>query len=154
MVVEYLVEQYSDDLIVYRNGVEYIRVKRKFNWGGWLLASYFYKGKEILNTRRRVTIGLSLRIDNQDLPEHIELVRSKKGKYSLHIADKVLSIKRAFLKNPCYTFLSNDEVKGYVNTATFSMKLPYTFNVFFQAEEDINFYLLLFFLMDQAPVDI
>ena len=63
--------------------------------------------------------------------------------------NNLLQVKRKYFKNPLYLLYANTEIKGEVKTKLHGFaESPKVYHVTFYKQNDINFYLLLLFLMN------
>jgi hypothetical protein len=151
-MLHYIVKQYTDDIFVYQNTVEYMTVKRSFDIFGKLTSKFFQDGKLILETGYDIFLFRKfLSIKYQNLPVSLEL-KKMKGNYILIQDSNFLSVKRKYFKNPLYQLYSNKEIKGDVNSKVNGFaETPTIYNVLFSTDSDVNFYLLLLFIINLPP---
>lgn len=151
-MLEFVVKQYTDDIFVYQNFAECLTVKRSFNLLGKLTSKFFQGDKLILETGYDIFFFRKfLSIKYQNLPVALEL-KKVKGNYILVNDDNSLSVKRRYFKNPLYQLYSNNEIKGNVNSMVNGFtETPTLYYVLFITDSDLNFYLLLLFLINLPP---
>lgn len=151
-MLDCVVHQYADDLIAYEKDIEYLKVKRHFNLSGRLVSTFFQEGKIILETGYLIFLFRKfLSINYQDLPAVVTLEKVK-GNYILNYDDNFLLVKRRYFKNPLYQLYSNNNLQGNVNTKVNGFtEIPIVYKIHFENDKDVNFYLLLLFLINLPP---
>jgi hypothetical protein len=83
-MVHLTIQQYDDDIYVYRKSTAYLLVKRTVNFNGKVRSVFFYEGKKILETTYDIFFFKKyLSIEFQDLPSVLKLERIR-GNYILH----------------------------------------------------------------------
>jgi hypothetical protein len=149
---EYTVEQFTDDIVVWSNGSEFLKVKRKFDWKGKLASSFIKDGIVILETTYDIFLFRKyLSIKRQNLPVSLSLFK-KRGAFYLSFDNNKFKSVRHYLNNPIYTLHNNHNRIGEVTTVlTGLMKTPVVWNVSFEQQQYLNFYALLRFLIELPP---
>jgi hypothetical protein len=95
-----------DDIIVKKDGAEFLTVERKFGWG--VTSKFYQKDKLILQSYliipflfQRVTIKY------QDLPQQVELHKESQLYYAIYYDDNVLSIDLKYFRKPPFILNKN-----------------------------------------------
>jgi hypothetical protein len=152
-MVHLTIQQYDDDIYVYRKSTAYLLVKRTVNFNGKVRSVFFYEGKKILETTYDIFFFKKyLSIEFQDLPSVLKLERIR-GNYILHQGENVLMLKRKYFKNPLFRLYLNDVSQAVVNTKVSGVtEIPTLYDLLFESDRPENFYLLILFLADLAPI--
>lgn len=148
----YIIEQFTDDIYVYRESKQYLVVKRRINLMGQVVSTFFQNSNKILETKYDVFLFRKyISIEYQELPYSIALTKSN-SKYMLTVENNFLTIKRKYFKNPLFELYLNDRICGIVSTAlTGIASTPTVYNVSFYHDSSDTFYSLLLFLMNLPP---
>lgn len=148
----YIVEQFTDDIVVREGNKELIKIKRKFDWWGKLTSSFIKDDICILETTYDIILFKKvLSIKKQNLPVILYLTKAN-GFFYLSYEDSRFKLVRHYLKNPIYTLFNNDYKIGEVSTELSGFtKTPIVWNVAFEQQDDNNFYALLRFLIELPP---
>ncbi|MDI9357285.1 MAG: hypothetical protein QM536_09710 [Chitinophagaceae bacterium] len=152
---EYIVKQYGDDIYVFKELAEVIKVKRNFTWSRKLNSDFFYDNKLILQTTNKMSfLSKQILIEYQNLPFYLELTKQN-GKFFLIQENSVLSIRRRYCKNPFHQFFADNELMGYVNSKAFTLNItPIVYRVFFSSNnEELNFKFIILFLILLPPLE-
>jgi hypothetical protein len=151
-MIEYLIKQYTDDIYVSINNQEFLTVKRKFNILGKLTSRFYQSDKLILETSYDIAFFRKyLVIIIQNLPKQLDL-KKVRGIYLLNYENVFLRVKRKYFKNPVYQLYANEELVGEVETKVNGFaESPTRYKVLFYRENEMNYYLLLLFLMNLSP---
>jgi len=136
-----------DDIIIKKNGTDFMKVKRKFGLG---VTSRFYRNDNLLLETWLFTAAfyMKVKVKTQLLPQTIEMRKEGGLFYKMYYGDNNLSLELKYFRKPPFIIYKNAfEVAqiGPQRLVTFGGR-------FFKMESDIqeddeNALLLMFFLM-------
>ena len=155
-MIGYTIKHYDADIFVYQdNGEEFLVGKRRFNFWRKITSQFFQDGQLILETGYDVyPLWKVLSIDYQQLPVYLTLEK-RAWDYVLVCGNDRLTIKQGYFKNPIYRLYSNDELQGAVSAKLLSLaEDPTIYQLNFENDLNVNFYLLLFFLINLPSRDL
>ena len=148
----FTIHQHSDDILVFCNEKEFLRVARKFNWWGILRSDFMMDGRKILRTTYDNSFfRVRISILHQGLPQRVYLEK-KKGRYGLIAGEQRLTKTKRYFKNPVQELFVDGLLAAQVETdlgLIIGRPTIYTMKVE-ETPVDPLFFLLLF-LLDLAP---
>jgi hypothetical protein len=150
--MKYRIEQYTDDIFVYSDNLEFLVVNREINYLG-KVGSKFYKNKElILETTYDIFLFrkfISIVCQNLSMPFFL---KKSKGEYLGVLNERKLQVARRYFRNPVYFLYDGDNRVGEISTKlTGIVETPKVYNLEFYSDRESNFYLLLLFLIGLSP---
>jgi hypothetical protein len=136
-----------DDIIIKKDGIDFMTVKRKFGWG---VTSRFYRNDNLLLETWLFTAAfyMKVKVKIQSLPQAIEMRKEGGQFYKMYYGDNDLSLELKYFRKPPFIIYKNAfEVAkiGPQRLVTFggrSFKMESDI-----ADDDENTLLLMFFLM-------
>lgn len=151
--MEYEIIQHEDDIEVFSEGKDFLKVIRRTKWNGSLISRFYKEDTMILESRCFVfAFYKDLSISYQAMKENMTLIK-RKGTYYLAVGDDEFRNKYHFLKNPVYSLLKNNEPCGEVYAVPFGFSLPpFKFKAVFKESEGRAIFALLMFLIDLDPI--
>jgi hypothetical protein len=150
--MEFQIEQYSDEIKVYSNGVLFLYVRRKYNFFGKLFSEFYQKEELILKTTYNDSFfRIRISVLFQELPCSLSLKKIK-GNYIGIVNSKEFRKERTYFKNPVYKLFESNRKIGEVSTKlTGITETPTIYYLRFYSESETNFYSLLVFLIGLSP---
>ena len=139
-----------EGIVVTIDGELFLRINRR---QGWRLTTELYKG-DILILKAKASNILPFRVSIKylDLPDSISLERNK-FTASLYVGNNELRLQMRLFKRPNLVFYLNDTMVGYAQSAKWIMIGYASYKINLEvAEEDLNLYFLILFLLSIEPV--
>ncbi|SHL81322.1 hypothetical protein SAMN05444266_10577 [Chitinophaga jiangningensis] len=145
----YRIERYGDDLVVWSNNKQVIKVIRRHNWLGKLKSRFFIDGTCVLTTTYdQAWFRKYLTIKEQHLPVPVSLIKMEDN-YLLNIGQNLISFENRIPGNPLFVLTNNGSDIGEVNVVSRGfIKNPVIYQLEFKEECDVNYYAMLFLLMN------
>jgi hypothetical protein len=145
----YRLEVYVDDLAVFKNDIEFIKVRRQTNWLGNYVNEFSKDGISMLKVVKKGFFETnSIDIVHQELDKQVRFERQKEGFFVLKFDNSTLSVTNPThnKKQTISHLLKDGIIYGEVTTERKWIKLnPIVYDIQFQNDDPFNEYFIFLF---------